>query len=195
MGLFLPHAGYRQGDGGVSLTREVDLKLVRSVDDLDVSALRAILRAYMDKVSTDMVELSGIYVDPGSAIEETLLHLGNYLPPDGAVILAHRSDNLVGCGFLRRIRPDAAEIKRLFVVPEARGVGLGGRLVSCIIRRADEMDFRELYLDTAHFMRDASRLYQRFGFQMIDRYPENANPPDYAPFLHFMRLRIPQSEV
>jgi ribosomal protein S18 acetylase RimI-like enzyme len=63
-------------------------------------------------------------------------------------------------------------MKRLYVAPEARGMGLGKALVDAIIQRAKELGYREIRLDTLPSMTGAQQLYKRAGFVEIQAYYE-----------------------
>lgn len=118
-------------------------------------------------------------------------HLEEILPPDGRLALARgEAGQLLGCGAMRRIRPDAVEMKRMFVRPEAQGHGLGRRLFEMRIAEARNMGCRTVYVDTAKGNRPMLSMYERHGFQYIPRYPENANPPEYEPYLVFMKYEF-----
>ncbi|KAL2809303.1 acyl-CoA N-acyltransferase [Aspergillus granulosus] len=104
---------------------------------------------------------------------------GKYAAPDGELLLAYGADNTpLGCAAIRPLRDQDSqnqgycEIKRLYVSPEARGLGLGKALVVAIVQRAKELGYREMRLDTLPFMQGAIRLYTRMGFVKIDRYYE-----------------------
>jgi ribosomal protein S18 acetylase RimI-like enzyme len=70
----------------------------------------------------------------------------------------------------RASQPGVAEMKRLFVRPSARGEGLGRTLVSYVINAARQAGYRRMILDTLPVMRDAQRMYERFGFRDIEPY-------------------------
>lgn len=97
---------------------------------------------------------------------------GKYGPPSGELLLARDQEGrAVGCVGLRPISPHGCcEMKRLFVLPEGRGFGLGKLLVASVLREAARIGFREMRLDTLPSMPEAISLYRRAGFQPIAPY-------------------------
>jgi ribosomal protein S18 acetylase RimI-like enzyme len=104
---------------------------------------------------------------------------GKYAPPTGDLLLARRTanDEPLGCIALRPLPVQAetrhqktCELKRLYVVPAARGTGAGKALVAEAIRVAKELDYTEAKLDTLPHMRAAIRLYESFGFVDCEKY-------------------------
>jgi ribosomal protein S18 acetylase RimI-like enzyme len=77
--------------------------------------------------------------------------------------------------------PDAATIRMLGVAMEARGRGVGERLVRACIDRARAAGRRRIRLDTRTSMKSAQRLYERLGFQ---RDPDH----DWSPADHILLL-------
>lgn len=101
---------------------------------------------------------------------------GRYAPPEGALLLAFHNNEPAGCVALRAIDEQTAEMKRLYVRPEYRGLHLGSALARAIIQEARRMGFRRMRLDTIAGMDDAQALYRRLGFQEIPAYRHNPNP-------------------
>jgi ribosomal protein S18 acetylase RimI-like enzyme len=75
-------------------------------------------------------------------------------------------------------------MKRLYVRPEARGIGLGRELASAIVQRARAGGYRSVVLDTLRSMVEARVIYRSLGF--VQRAPYYPNLPDVA----FMELRL-----
>jgi GNAT superfamily N-acetyltransferase len=107
--------------------------------------------------------------------EELATLPGKYAPPRGRLFLA--GDDPVGCIALRPLEEAGiGEVKRLYVRPAARGTGLGRALVESVLTHARDIGYRELRLDTADWMRDAVRLYERLGFLECSPYYHNPMP-------------------
>lgn len=115
-------------------------------------------------------------------------NLHKMLPPTGRLILVHDSqDRLVGCGTLSQVRPDAGELKRLFVRPEANGHGLGRAIVEARIKAARDMGWTTLLVNAIRGNTDMTRIYESIGFRYIDRYPECSDPIEMNPYFVYMQ--------
>ena len=112
---------------------------------------------------------------------------GKYVLPDGALRLAIKDQCAVGCVALRRLSPTDAEMKRLYIQPAYRHLGIGRALAQCIVERARELGYRRMLLDTLETMRGAQALYRSLGFVSIE--PYYANPLPGA--LYFMKALTP----
>jgi GNAT superfamily N-acetyltransferase len=85
-------------------------------------------------------------------------------PPRGVFYLIERVGALVGMGGIRRLDDTTAEIKRMYVRASARGLGLGRTILARLLADADAFGDTRVHLDSAPFMTDAHRLYERAGF-------------------------------
>jgi len=98
---------------------------------------------------------------------------GKYGPPDGALLLALVDGMPAGCVALRKIDEKICEMKRLYVRDKYRGLGIGKQLISKIIEKARELNYRFIRLDTLVTMKKALELYKAFGFYDIEPYVYN----------------------
>ena len=102
---------------------------------------------------------------------DEIAHLpGPYAPPGGALLIARKDSEVLGCIALKRLAPEVAEIKRLYVVPQGRGLGVGKALVTAILGETARLNYREIKLDTLPHMAPAIALYRSFGFEPIAPY-------------------------
>lgn len=104
--------------------------------------------------------------------EEMAAMPGKYAPPAGELLLARRADGeAIGCVGLRPLDPTGCcEMKRLYVSPRARGLGLGRALVDAVVAEAQRIGYREIRLDTLPTMDEAIGLYGKLGFETIAPY-------------------------
>jgi putative acetyltransferase len=99
---------------------------------------------------------------------------GDYAPPDGRLLLADHDGRLAGCVALHRLDATSGEMKRLYIRPNFRGLGLGRTLAERILSEAASIGFQRIRLDTvAGVMDDAIALYRRLGFRAIEPYRQN----------------------
>ncbi|GAA3303298.1 GNAT family N-acetyltransferase [Dactylosporangium vinaceum] len=85
-------------------------------------------------------------------------------------LVATRAGAPVGCGALRRLDPSSAEIKRMYVVPAARGTGVAAAVLRALERRAVQLGWGTLRLETGTLQPDARRFYEREGYHRIPRF-------------------------
>jgi DNA-binding MarR family transcriptional regulator/ribosomal protein S18 acetylase RimI-like enzyme len=91
-------------------------------------------------------------------------------PPRGLLLIAWLRGEPVGCGALRLHDDRWAEIKRMWVAPNARGLGLGRRLLTELEAQARDDGVRLLRLDTNHSLTEAIELYRSSGYTEVSRF-------------------------
>ena len=156
----------------------------------DRPALGLFLKDYYTNVLPKLAEAGGPAVGAKDLMIGLWDDIDDYLPPKGALVLAHDADKLVGCGFLKGLSPTAGELKRLSVSPEYRGQGLGKSLITARIGAARKLGITDLYADTVRGNRPMLSLYESLGFQYTDRYPGNANPAEWSKWLVYLHLNL-----
>ncbi len=167
----------------------IQITAVESIPDRP--ALEALLHNYMSKIVDRFDAIGAPPMTPEGALGDIWQDIDLYLPPKGATLLAHdAAGTLVGCGFIKRIGADAAELKRLYVAPAHRGSGLGRKLVTQRIEIAQEWGVADLYADTVKGNDSMLNLYDGLGFERIDRYAENSNPDHLSPWLCYVHKRL-----
>ncbi len=101
-------------------------------------------------------------------------HADSYSPPHGAFLLAWSGDTPLGCVSLHTLARGEGEVKRLYIVPEARGHGLARRLMRAIESLARTMGLKRLKLDTNAALTEAIALYRADSW--FDAPPYSAYP-------------------
>ena len=96
-----------------------------------------------------------------------------YVAPGGAFLVAYDDGEPVACAGLRRLPDGTGEVKRMYVVPDARGHGLGRRMLERLEHEASGLGYTRLRLDTSSQLTEAKELYRTAGYQEIDDYNGN----------------------
>jgi len=132
----------------------------------DLAAARALISEYFASNSADP-DFSRCLVWQHAEAELAGLP-GDYAPPRGRLLLARVGAEVAGCIALRPTdRPDACEMKRLFVRPAFRGNGVARALVHALLREAAAAGYRQMVLDTLPSMKAAQALYRELGFEDV----------------------------
>jgi GNAT superfamily N-acetyltransferase len=136
--------------------------LLQSADELGPIVLLA--REYAEWARARVFAEYGIDLEFES--EQALFReLDNLQESRARLYLAEIDGEPVGMGGLRPLAAhDEAEIKRMYVRPAARGLGVGRAILQRLIDDARMLRYTALHLDSAPFMHEAHALYRRFGF-------------------------------
>ena len=145
------------------------VQLRHPLNDADWLATRSIFQEYAASLKVDLC-----FQD----FDAELASLpGEYAEPRGALLLAWVDGALAGCCALRPLDTsdytNAAEMKRLYVRPAFRGLGLGRQLSECILDAARQAGYSCVLLDTLDDMESARALYEDLGFEDIPPYYHN----------------------
>jgi GNAT superfamily N-acetyltransferase len=95
-------------------------------------------------------------------------------PPAGGFVVLSEGETPVAGGGVRRLDDRTCEIKRMYVVPKARGRGLGRALLAALEDLARDLGYGVARLDTGARQPGARRMYERAGYVMVPDY--NGNP-------------------
>jgi GNAT superfamily N-acetyltransferase len=104
------------------------------------------------------------------------------------VFLATDEGRIGGCGALKMLSEEIAELTRVYVRPDFRGKGIGRAIVERILATAREQGYKTICLETAIFMTEAHALYRSFGFR--ERPPFRQVPDSLKHAELFMELSL-----
>jgi ribosomal protein S18 acetylase RimI-like enzyme len=166
--------------------RAPQVTIAQATTDSDIDAVRTLFLEYVR--APDWEPGFANYLAQQDFSTELATLPGVYAPPHGVLLLARAGADLSGCVACKRLNePFVCEMKRLWVRPAMRGLGVADRLVRQLMQAAREAGYRRMRLDTLPSMGAAQRLYARHGFTEIPAYV--ANPISGARFLEADLMR------
>jgi putative acetyltransferase len=138
------------------------LRPIRPEDD---GAIAAIIRAVMPEFGAD---------GPGFAIHDPEVNGMStaYAIPRAAYWVVEIDGRVIGGGGIAPLQggdENTAELRKMYFLPEARGVGAGSALLRHLLRVAEDFGFTHVYLETLTGMDAAQRLYEHLGFRRLDK--------------------------
>jgi GNAT superfamily N-acetyltransferase len=130
---------------------------LRSATNLDGNAVRTLvfsvlheygLEADPDGVDADMLDIEASYLERGGSF----------------AVLIDSGGEILGSVGLYPVNQRTCELRKMYLVPGARGRGLGKRLIEHALAEAKRLGFSRIELETSSVLQEAIRLYQRYGF-------------------------------
>jgi putative acetyltransferase len=171
----------------------LDVHVPTSVADLD--HVRDLMRAFIGwhraRHQQDLALIDS-YFDTVAFEEELATLPGKYAPPHGQLLLATLAGVPVGCVALRAIDATRCEMKRMFVLPEYHGRGVGRALGEAVLATGRAAGYRTMLLDTSIRQAEAQALYRRLGFREVAPYYELSE--DLRDWLVFMERSLGAGE-
>jgi GNAT superfamily N-acetyltransferase len=150
------------------------VEVIHATNAASMAAARALFIAYAESLNFDLC-FQGF-----DAELDTLP--GRYAPPSGCILLARDTATgaWLGCVAMRDLGEGICEMKRMYVVPAARGRKVGRMLAEAVVAAGRAAHYRAMRLDTVAAMTTAIALYTSLGFAETAPYCEN--PLDGARF-------------
>jgi GNAT superfamily N-acetyltransferase len=159
--------------GQIAETREIQLEYIAWIDSMlkrkhGISLTADSINQLMDEVMTDWPFYSG--------------HQGRFF-------LAYIGKSVGGMAGIKYVSRNVCELKRLYVLPLHRRVGLGRSLVERLLSEARILGYSKVRLETLDFMEAAIRLYESLGFVRTSEF-EGTEGRDYGIQEHEIYLSI-----
>ena len=147
----------------------MDCRIYAAESESDFDKAKTIILAYADFLNTDLS-----FQDFDNEMKTLSAMYG--ASSRGCMLLAELPDTIVGAVGLRFFSQGVAEMKRMFVLPEFQGQGIGSALMLAFINKARELGYQSIRLDTIPELGKAIELYKKHRFTLTDPYRYNPHP-------------------
>ncbi len=109
----------------------------------------------------------------GTAYADTLLDtlFETYNMPNAIYFVIEKEGEIYGGAGIKHLDHydgNICELQKMYFLPEARGIGLGSKMMNICLQKAKEFGFEKCYLETLPYMQDARKLYKKVGFKNLD---------------------------
>ena len=136
---------------------------LRPIAPEDNATLASIIRATL--LEFGAAHPGTVYYDPTT---DALFEL--FQTKGSAYNVAELDGQLVGGGGIfptEGLPPDTCELVKMYLLPEARGTGLGKLLIETALSAAANLGYRKVYLETMPELKNALKVYEKFGFRYL----------------------------
>ena len=139
--------------------------IIREIQQKDNAALAKIVRTVILEMGAPTI---------GTAYEDKATdQLFETYQKEKAIyfVLEHNQKVVGGAGIaqLDNFDGNVCELQKMYFLPEARGRGLGSKMIIICLEKAKEFGFESCYLETLPYMKDAVKLYKKNGFKNLDK--------------------------
>lgn len=131
----------------------------------DIRAVKTIFIEYLHFVED--------YLGQSLSFQGTETEFADFPHTYNALFIAELDGGPVAACGVKPFKDKICELKRLYCRPSARGHGAGLRLCNAAIKTAKEIGYNAIYLDTDNGLIHANTIYERLGFQDIEKYYDN----------------------
>ena len=134
-----------------------------------LESIKSLFKAYLGELNEDLC-----FQSFDSEIDNPLY---KYSAPTGALFIAYYNAIPIGCIALQPLQESqTCEMKRLYVAPDYRKLGVGDALVKILLQEAQSLGYTTMKLDTLERLQAAINLYLKFGFETVTAYYDNPLP-------------------
>lgn len=142
----------------------MDTPIIRSIEKKDNTAVASIIRAVLEDFGVPKVGTAYADISLDSMYE-------TYQKKDSCYFVIEHEGRLIGGGGIAQLEnfdDKVCELQKMYFLPEARGRGLGTKLIDICLQNASKMGYEKCYLETMSYMEAAQKLYKKYGFQYLE---------------------------
>jgi len=156
--------------------------------NLNFEFLSWIVEETKRRYKIDLVTMSGISVQ--EYVQNGYDEFTKSYENNGIIYIIEVDGNVAEMGDLRRLEENICEIKRMYIRPEYRGLGLGKKLFQMLLESAQNFGYSLIKLESSLFMETAHHIYRSYGFKDCEEFPGAETPEPTRAYSIFMEKKI-----
>ena len=138
--------------------------IIRELEEKDNAALAVIIRNSLAEFGAN--KPGTVFFDPTTDDLFTL-----FRQPGSGYFVAEKNGKILGGGGIfpsEGLPSGTCELVKMYLHPDARNIGLGRKLIGLCLEKAREMGYKQVYLETLPELKQAVKVYEKFGFTYLD---------------------------
>ena len=139
--------------------------IIREIQKADNVAIAQVIRDVL--IEHNVPKVGTAYADPSLNFM-----FENYSEEKSAYFVVENEGKIIGGAGIAPLEngpKEICELQKMYFLPEARGLGLGAKLMEVCLEKARQFEFKKCYLETMPYMTNAQNLYKKSGFQYLDK--------------------------
>ena len=120
----------------------------RASSSTDLTEIEALMREYLNWAAEETEKQFSEYLDVEELVEHSTQDMYLFLSESGRLLVVRVDEKIAGMGFLKGIKDGVCEVKRMYVRPGNRGLGLGRKILQALIDAAKEIGYTRVLLDS-----------------------------------------------
>lgn len=139
--------------------------IIREIQKADNDAIAQVIRDVL--IEHNVPKVGTAYADPSLDFM-----FENYSEEKSAYFVVENEGKIIGGAGIAPLEngpKEICELQKMYFLPEARGLGLGVKLMEVCLEKARQFEFKKCYLETMPYMTNAQNLYKKSGFQYLDK--------------------------
>jgi putative acetyltransferase len=138
--------------------------IIRKITKDDNAQVAKVIRKILEDLGVPKVGTA--YADP---ILDSMFEA--YDRPKATYFVAEEHNKIIGCAGIAELdnyKGNVCELQKMYFLEEARGKGLGSKMIEICLAEAKSFGYEKCYLETMPYMKAAQKLYKNNGFEYID---------------------------
>jgi GNAT superfamily N-acetyltransferase len=168
------------------------IEIIQAQERVHLPRIHELFWEYLQWANARLNVEFGVDFDIAEMLEQDMVELGKFLPPNGRLLLGRCDGQLAGIACMRKLNKDMGEVKRMYVRSTIRRRGVGQALLSRLLDEARAIGYQRVRLDSARFMKEAHALYRSYGFREIEPYEGSEIPNEFQVHWIFMEREMVQ---
>ena len=139
--------------------------IIREIQKADNVAIAKVIREVL--IEHNVPKVGTAYADPSLNFM-----FENYSEEKSAYFVVENEGKIIGGAGIAPLEngpKEICELQKMYFLSEARGLGLGAKLMEVCLEKARQFEFKKCYLETMPYMTNAQNLYKKSGFQYLDK--------------------------